>query len=79
VYAGVQFNYRLSQIPDHLQGRVNSAFRLIALGTTPLGLALCGLLIQWRGAVGTVLIFGGCLLVLAVWTTLSTVFSRARS
>jgi hypothetical protein len=28
---------------------------------------------------GTVLIFGGCLLVLAMWTTLSRVFSRARS
>ena len=75
VYAGVQFTYRLSQIPDHLQGRVNSAFRLIALGATPVGLALGGFLIQWRGAIGTIFIFGGGLLVLAVWTTLSPLFS----
>ena len=76
VYAGVQFTYRLSQIPDHLQGRVNSAFRLIALGINPVGLALGGFLIQWRGAIGTIFIFGGDLLVLAVWTTLSPLFSE---
>lgn len=79
VYAGVQFTYRLSQIPDHLQGRVNSAFRLIALASTPVGLALCGFLIQWRGAITTVFIFAACLLILALWTTLSPVFSQAHS
>lgn len=42
IYAGVQFTYRFSQIPDNLQGRVNSVFRLIALGSTPVGLALEG-------------------------------------
>lgn len=79
MYAGVQFTYRLSQIPNQMLGRVNSAFRLIALGSTPVGLALGGLLIQWRGAIGTVFIFAGGLLVLAGWTTLSPVFSQAHS
>ena len=76
MYAGIQYTYRLSHIPDHLLGRVNSVFRLIALGSTPVGLALGGFLIQWRGATGTVFIFGGCLLVLASGITLSRSFSR---
>src|SRR5262249_22509704 len=39
-YDITQFSYRLALIPDHLQGRVNSAFRLIAVGGQPIGLAL---------------------------------------
>ena len=31
-------SYRLALIPDALQGRVNSAFRLTRLGFNPLGL-----------------------------------------
>jgi hypothetical protein len=38
IYNVVQFNYRLSLIPDALQGRVNSTFRLLAFGFTPLAL-----------------------------------------
>src|SRR6185437_11778909 len=44
VYNVVQFSYRLSIIPDELQGRVNSVFRLLAFGFIPLGAALSGLL-----------------------------------
>ncbi|HCP75409.1 MAG TPA: MFS transporter, partial [Ktedonobacter sp.] len=32
IYMMVQFSYRLALIPDRLQGRVNSVFRLIAFG-----------------------------------------------
>ena len=35
--------------PDNLLGRVNSAYRLLAWGTMPLGAAAGGLLAQWLG------------------------------
>jgi MFS family permease len=38
-------SYRLALIPDELQGRVNSMFRLLASGGQPLGMALGGLLL----------------------------------
>ncbi len=37
VYTAVQFSFRLSLIPDTLQGRVNSVFRLVAFLVPPLG------------------------------------------
>ncbi len=49
IYLGTQYAYRLGQIPDALQGRVNSVFRLIAFGSGPVGLALTGLLLQKYG------------------------------
>ncbi|MCA1724342.1 MAG: MFS transporter, partial [Thermomicrobia bacterium] len=36
IYNAVQFSYRLSLIPDELQGRVNSVVRMIAFGAVPL-------------------------------------------
>ena len=56
IYNVVQFSYRSAIIPDELQGRVNSVFRLIAFGGQPLGLALTGVLIQNIGVVQTVII-----------------------
>ncbi len=56
IYLGTQYAYRLGQIPDHLQGRVNSVFRLIAFGSGPLGLAVTGVLLQKLGPFWTVLI-----------------------
>ncbi|HLV97280.1 MAG TPA: MFS transporter [Ktedonobacterales bacterium] len=49
-----QFSYRMALIPDHLQGRVNSVFRLVVWGCQPLGLALTGALLQAFGPVATV-------------------------
>ena len=60
----VQFSYRLALIPDELQGRVNSTFRLIAWSTRPLGAALSGLLLERLGArptVGVFALWGGAL------------------
>jgi hypothetical protein len=54
LYNVVQFSYRLALIPDALQGRVNSVFRLIAFGGQPLGLALTGILIQNVGVISTI-------------------------
>ena len=56
IYMSVQFGYRLAMIPDHLQGRVNSVFRLIAFGSEPIGLAVTGILLQVMGPVPTVLV-----------------------
>src|SRR6266516_5513548 len=56
IYMSVQFGYRLALVPDHLQGRVNSVFRLIAFGSEPIGLAMTGLLLQAIGPVPTVLV-----------------------
>ncbi len=45
IYNVVSISYRLRLVPDPLQGRVNSVFRLLALGSVPLGTALGGLLL----------------------------------
>ena len=78
VYNVVQLSYRLALIPDALQGRVNSVFRLLAYGFMPLGLALTGLLLQWVDVVPTVLIFGASQIGLAVATTLNPHVRHAR-
>jgi predicted MFS family arabinose efflux permease len=71
VYNVVQFSYRIALIPNALQGRVNSTFRLLAFGLNPVGAALCGVLIERVGATWTVAVFGGCLVGLAVLTALN--------
>ena len=77
VYNVVQFSYRLALIPDALQGRVNSSFRLIAFGFQPLGAFLAGLLLERVGAVPTVGVFAVWLLALAVLATLNGHVRRA--
>jgi predicted MFS family arabinose efflux permease len=78
LYNVVQFSYRSALIPDELQGRVNSVFRLIAFGGQPLGLALTGVLIQNIGAIQTILIASVGLAVLAVAATLNAPVRNAR-
>jgi predicted MFS family arabinose efflux permease len=72
IYNVVQFSYRSALIPDELQGRVNSVFRLLAFGGQPLGLALTGLLIQNIGVIETILICSAGLAILAVAATLNS-------
>jgi len=76
-YNIVQFSYRLALIPDELQGRVNSSFRLISYGLRPVGIALTSVLIQAIGAIATVLVFGGCYVALALAATLSPHLRKA--
>jgi predicted MFS family arabinose efflux permease len=78
LYNVVQFSYRLALIPDVLQGRVNSAFRLLALGSQPLGAALAGVLLDRLGADATIAIFAAGYLVLAVLASGSGPIRRAR-
>jgi predicted MFS family arabinose efflux permease len=78
LYNVVQFSYRLALIPDALQGRVNSVFRLIAFGGQPLGLALTGLLIQNVGVISTILLCTAGLGILAVATIANRHVRNAR-
>lgn len=71
IYMMVQFSYRLALIPDRLQGRVNSVFRLIAFGSQPIGLALTGALLQLMGPIPTVILLAIPQLVLAIAVTLN--------
>ncbi|HET9980498.1 MAG TPA: MFS transporter [Ktedonobacterales bacterium] len=65
-----QFSYRMSLIPDALQGRVSSIIRLLLYGTLPLGLAVAGFLIERVGAAPTVLALGAGLVAVAVAASL---------
>jgi MFS family permease len=74
----VQFSYRMALIPDHLQGRVNSVFRLFAWGSQPLGLALTGALLQAFGPIATVWILFVPQVVVALATTFNPHVRQAR-
>jgi predicted MFS family arabinose efflux permease len=78
VYNVVQFSYRLALIPDALQGRVNSSFRLLAFGMMPIGAALTGFLIERVGATVTVMAFTLWFVLLAIMTTLNRHVREAR-
>jgi len=68
IFNAVQLSYRLSIIPDELQGRVNSAVRLVTYGSIPPGIALAGILIQGIGARSAILVYAGVMVVLALAT-----------
>jgi MFS family permease len=72
IFFATQFAYRLSIIPDELQGRVNSVFRLLLFSAQSAGLALAGVLIQRLGAVPTILLLAGMLAALSLIATLYT-------
>jgi predicted MFS family arabinose efflux permease len=78
VYNVVQFSYRLALIPDALQGRVNSTFRLIAFGFQPLGAALSGILIEHIGLIPTILFYSIWGIALAITVALNSNVRHAR-
>ena len=71
IYNVVQFSYRISLIPDGLQGRVNSVFRLLAFGLMPIGAAVSGAALERLGSTATVAIFSALLVALALATALN--------
>jgi len=71
MYNVVQLSYLLPGMPEHLRGCVGSVFQLVVTASQPIGLALTGLLLQWIGAITTVLVLGVWLFWLAVAATLS--------
>ncbi|GCE28852.1 MFS transporter [Dictyobacter alpinus] len=72
LYGVIVVSYRLSLTPDHLQGRVNSAFRFLTYGSEPLGTALGGLLLIPLGVRGILTAIAIGLLVCAILATLRT-------
>lgn len=68
--------YRLSKIPDDLQGRVNSVYRFMYYSTIPIGMALTGIFLQSLGAKNTVLIF---FLILVLLSILASINKELRS
>jgi MFS family permease len=77
IYNIVQFSYRLALIPDALQGRVNSAFRLISYSLRPVGIALTGVLMQLMGIVPTAAVFAVILALLALLASLNPSIRKA--
>ncbi|HJT57686.1 MAG TPA: MFS transporter [Ktedonobacteraceae bacterium] len=71
IHASVQYGYRLASIPDKLQGRVNSIYRIVLFGCQSLGLLLAGILLQASGPVLTVLILFVPQAALAIAATLN--------
>jgi predicted MFS family arabinose efflux permease len=69
VYTVAQFSFRLSLIPDALQGRVNSVFRLVAFLGPPLGSMITGTLLQTLGIAPSVLIYTILLVIVSLLTT----------
>ena len=70
IHASVQYGYRLASIPDRLQGRVNSVYRIILFVSQSVGLLLTGVLLQAIGPVFTVLVLFVPQFVLALAATL---------
>jgi hypothetical protein len=78
IYNAVQFSYRLALIPDRLQGRVNSTFRLLAFGFQPIGNVITGLLLVSVGVLPTLAFYVTVLATLAIFTTLNSHVRNAR-
>src|SRR5204863_7168515 len=78
IYNVVQFSYRLALIPDRLQGRVNSTFRLLAFGFQPLGSAIAGVMLKYAGTTNTLLFFLVVMVFLGIMTTLNSHVRNAR-
>ena len=78
IYNVVQFSYRLALIPDSLQGRVNSTFRLLAFGFIPVGAAAGGFLLERIGVTATVGVFTSLYLAMAIATTFNRHVRDAR-
>lgn len=66
LYDVVQFSYRIALIPDALQGRVNSSFRLFAFLLNPVGAAACGWLLEHGGTPWATSVFGVLCVTLAL-------------
>jgi MFS family permease len=64
----ITVSLRQSLIPDHLLGRINSVYRLLAWGTMPIGAALGGFLASALGLASPFLIGGVVFLILAALT-----------
>lgn len=74
----VNFTYRTALTPDEMRGRVYGVGNLLVRSCPPLGLAATGLLLQFLGATATILLIGGCRLLIAIVVTLSAAIRSVR-
>jgi MFS family permease len=79
IYDVVQISYRRAQVPDALQGRVNSAYRLVIYSLIALGNVLTGYLLQAVGPLWTIALFAVFLVLLALGATLNVPVWKAGS
>lgn len=75
VWNVIAVSLRQRVTPNHLLGRVNSGYRLVAWGTMPLGAAVGGVLAQWLGLQAMFGIMG--LLTLALLALMPVLSDRA--
>ena len=64
--------YQIALIPDELQGRVNSAFMIVAISASPLGRLLTGAMFQVAGGAWAAVVLALCLAVVALVSTASS-------
>jgi MFS family permease len=77
IYDVVQISYRRAQVPDALQGRVNSAYRVLIYSLIALGEVLTGYLLQSVGPFWTIILFAACLVLLALGATFNAPIWKA--
>lgn len=70
IWNAVVTGYRVAIVPDQLQGRVNSAARVVALGTMPAGYVIAGFAADSVGTSASILGFGIGMAALAAVATL---------
>jgi predicted MFS family arabinose efflux permease len=78
IYNVVQYSYRISILPDALNGRVIISLRLVVFVFQPLGAALSGVLIEQVGVYWALGLFAAVQIGLAVMTTLNGHVRKAR-
>lgn len=66
IFDVVQRTYRMRLIPEPLQGRVNSLYRLMLFGGAPVGISVAGVLLDAYGAATTVVALAAGLAATAV-------------
>lgn len=71
IFDVLQRSQRMALIPDALQGRINSVYRLIVFSSNPVSLALTGFLLQNAGTTFTILLMAGGLTLIALAATLN--------
>ena len=69
----IQVSYRLATIPDALQGRVNSVYRMGSFGAMTGGTALAGFLVETQGAGAALWMMAAYILTIGVGVGLSGV------
>ena len=79
IYDVVQICYRRAQVPDALQGRVNSAYRVVIYSLIALGNVLTGYLLQSVRPNSTIVLFAACLVLLALGATFNRRVRKAGS